>query len=162
MHDFFTGKYARFIVLGLIAFFSLLILIECFRFIFKPTYTIAATPQAPVVKKSESEPYVLNSSLFGAYVPDNLNENSVKKSMLNITVVGILYSNKDKDSQVLLRSANGQEKMYKIGDILPGGVKIERITAGGVLVERNGNLESLSLPKNDLIFEPVPKPLKEE
>ena len=51
---------------------------------------------------------------------------------------------------------------YKIGDKIPGGAIIKRIMAGGVLAERNGALESLSLPKNDLTFEPVAKPLQEE
>jgi general secretion pathway protein C len=100
--------------------------------------------------------------LFGIYVPSDLNEGAVKKSMLNVTLVGILLADKDSESQVIIRSASGEEKTYKIGDKIPGDASVERIMAWGVLVEHNGTLESLSLPKNDLVFEPVPKPLKEE
>lgn len=34
--------------------------------------------------------------------------------------------------------------------------------ATGILVDRRGTLESLSLPKNELIFEPAAKPLTED
>ncbi|MDI1351663.1 MAG: type II secretion system protein N, partial [bacterium] len=86
----------------------------------------------------------------------------VKKSRLNLTLVGILLGDKMEDSQVIIRSADGEEQTYRIEDKIPGGALIKRIMAGGVLVERNGALESLSLPKNDLTFDPVPKPLIEE
>lgn len=164
-HYLFSSQYAKWIVIGLISLFSLLIVVEYVTLI----YPVANTPTAsgtiitPGKKvKEDSSNYILTSSLFGVYVPADLNEGNVKKSMLNVTLVGILFGDVSKESQVIIRAAGGEENTYKIGDKIPGGAVIKRIMAHGILVERNGALESLSFPKNDLIFEPAAEPLKEE
>lgn len=101
----------------------------------------------------------LNTAFFGDYVPNNLNEADVKQSMLDLTVVGIMFSSNEKNSHVIIRTAGGGEQTFGLGDSLPGGAIIKRITPEGVLIRRNGALESLSLPKNALTFEPPAKPL---
>jgi general secretion pathway protein C len=103
----------------------------------------------------------LSMPFFGDYVPKNINESDVKRSMLNLTIVGILLAAQEEESKVMIRTANGRDQTFKVGDMLPGGVTIKRITADGVLVNRNGELESLTLPKNELIFEAPAKPLSE-
>lgn len=165
IHYLFSAKYAKWIIISLISLFSLLIIFEYATLFFPRAHTpvLADSNKNLLAKtKTDSSDYILNSSLFGVYVPNDLNEDNVKKSMLNVTLVGILLGDKTEESQVIIRSAGGEENTYKIGDKIPGGALIKRIMAGGVLVERNGTLESLSLPKNDLTFEPVAKPLQEE
>lgn len=98
----------------------------------------------------------LTTPFFGEYVPDDID---VKESRLNLKVVGILFSSEDAHSFVILHTQGGGDQSFHVGDSVPGGALIKRITADGVLIERNGVLESLSLPKNELIFEPQPKPL---
>ncbi|GGI81226.1 type II secretion system protein N [Legionella impletisoli] len=102
---------------------------------------------------------VSKATFFGEYVPEHLEGSNIKQSRLNLTVVGVVYAEDEARSQVIIRSANGQEQVYQVGDQLPGGGIIKRITPNGVLVSRQGSLESLSLPKNELIFAPVAKPL---
>ena len=165
IHYLFTAKYAKWIIICIISLFSLLIIFEYSTFFFplnQPPVEPSSESTLPNKAKEESFANILNSSLFGEYVPENLNEDNVKKSGLNVALVGILLGDKPEDSQVILRSVDGEEKTYKVTDKIPGEAVIKRIMAGGILVERNGTLESLSLPKNDLIFEPVAKPLKEE
>lgn len=105
---------------------------------------------------------LFNSALFGTYVPVNLSVAEIKQSMLDLEVVGILFSGNEKDSQVIIRAAGGEEKAYIIGDSLPGGAILKRISEKSVVVLHNGSLESLSLPKNELLFEGPAKPLIEE
>lgn len=105
---------------------------------------------------------ILQSALFGEYIPNNLNDQQVKQSSLNMEVIGVLFGKSPQESQVIIRSADGEENVYLVGDALPGGVKVKRITPEGVLFEHEGALESLSLPKNELIFHPQDKPLIEE
>lgn len=109
---------------------------------------------------------VLNKGLtwpfFGKYVPQNLNDADVRQSMLNFKVVGIMLASPEKDSEVILHSTSGREQTFRVGDKLPGGAMIKRITEDGVLVERKGELESLSFPKNELIFGVQAKPLKDK
>lgn len=113
-------------------------------------------PTQPI---QESFKAALTTPLFGDYVPQNLGEADVKQSVLDLTVVGIMFSNKEGASHVIIRTAGGREQTFSVGDSLPGGAIIKRITPDGVLIKRNGVLESLSLPKNDLNFEAPPKPL---
>lgn len=165
IHYLFSPRYAKWIIISLISLFSLLIIYEYSTLLF-PVTNIQSTsnPKTELSgnQKQDSFKDILNASLFGVYVPNDLNEDNVKQSMLNVTLVGIMFADKLEESQVIIRSASGEEKTYKIGDKIPGGAIVKRITASGVLVERNGALESLSLPRNDLIFEPIAKPMKEE
>ncbi len=104
----------------------------------------------------------LDMPFFGNYVPKNLNTTDVKQSLLNLKVVGIMLAKPEKDSQVILHTAGGRDQTFRVGDTLPGGVIIKQITPDGVFVERKGELESLSFPKNELIFEAPAKPLTED
>ncbi|AHE67439.1 type II secretion system protein N [Legionella oakridgensis] len=104
----------------------------------------------------------ITTPFFGEYVPASLNDATIKQSMLNLNVVGIIFAEREQDSKVIISTASGNEEAYQVGDSLPGGVVIKRITPQGVLVSRHGVIESLSLPKNELIFEPPAKPLMKE
>lgn len=165
LHHLLSAKYAQWVSFALIFFFSLLILMELFSLRMSPVQA-PTLPATSIDIPAENQPgtfdAILKASLFGIYVSNDLNENTVKKSMLNVTLVGILFADNIQDSQVIIRAANGEEKNYSVGDTIPGEAMIKRITASGILVERNGALERLSFPANELIFEPVPKPLKEE
>ena len=110
--------------------------------------------------KQDSIKKGLITAFFGDYVPNNLNDADIKQSMLDLNVVGIMFANTEGDSQVIIRVAGGDEQTFRIGDSLPGGAVIKRITEQGVLFMRNGALESLSLPKNALTFDPPAQPLE--
>lgn len=97
--------------------------------------------------------------IFGDYVPKTIDDAEVKQSMLDMKVVGIMFAKNSKNSHVIIQTSSGQEQTFRIGDSLPGGAVIKGITPDGMLVMRNGSLESLSLPKARLIFEPPPEPL---
>lgn len=164
LHYLFTAKYARWIIGSSLAFFSLLIIGEYGSLFWYPS--VREVPASPVDLTNKPKPdfskFAIQSSLFGVYKPNGTGDGGVRRSMLNMTVVGVLFAGEEKDSQVILSAQGGEEKTYKIGDTLPGNVKIKGITADGVLLEREGHLESLSLPKSELHFEPAPMPLKEE
>lgn len=103
------------------------------------------------------EDLMLNWPLFGEYVPKQFGDMHIKRSTLDLQVVGILYSTNAQDSEVILRSSSGSEKSYKIDEKLPGGAILKQVSSNEVLVMHHGELESLSLPKNKLIFEPPTK-----
>lgn len=110
----------------------------------------------------EAQSLLFNSALFGTYLPNNLSDADIKQSMLDVEVVGIMYSSKENESQVILKAGGGEEQYYLVGDKLPGGAVIKRITEKTVVVLHNGALEKLSLPKNELIFIAPAKPLIKE
>ncbi len=101
----------------------------------------------------------LKRPLFGSYVPTHLDEAGVKESLLQLTVVGILFDTSQTTSQVIIRTSSGTEQSFEVGDVLPGGVIIKRITHEGVLIEHDGEMERLNLPTDILKFEAPAKPL---
>lgn len=117
---------------------------------------------APPTVIASSKHSGITTALFGDYVPSQLDAAGVKKSQLHLTVEGILFSDHEGASQVMIRTGPKRVQTLREGDMLPGNVVIKRITKDGVLVGRKGSLESLSLPKNELQFEPPANPLIEE
>lgn len=101
----------------------------------------------------------LKQPFFGAFIPKSIDDAGVKESLLNVKVVGVLFAVPETDSEVILKLDERKEQTFRIGDVIAGQAVIKRITTQGVLVERKGQLESLTLPKNELIFEPRAKPL---
>lgn len=162
VHYFVSSKHAQKIASACVLLFFILILGELTS-LFTPL--ARKSPIVPVVDKtikpaeSNSVNALLHSSLFGAYLSHDLNDDQVEKSMLHVTVVGILVGNPDTESQVIIREANGEETTFKVDDKISDGVLIKRITSDGVFVEHDGVIESLSLPSDKLHFEPIAKPL---
>ena len=96
--------------------------------------------------------------LFGDYVPQHIGED-IKQSMLHLKVVGILFAHKEQMSHVLIQTADGHQRLFRVGDTLPGGAVLKRITSDAVLIRSHGELERLSFSKQSLPFEPPAKPL---
>ena len=72
-----------------------------------------ATRNRQQIASQDSFKTILKASLFGIYVANDLNENSVKKSQLNVTLVGILFADRMDDSQVIIRASDGGKKPIK-------------------------------------------------
>lgn len=159
-----SSKHAKWLITGLIVLFIILTISEysTLMWSFSEPEPTSSEEQIVAQSKNDSSESLLNSSLFGVYVSNDLNGDNVKKSMLDITLVGILLGNPVSDSQVIIRTSNGEEGNYKIYDKIPGGVVIKRIMPGGIIVEHNGSLESISLQKEELKFEPIAKPLRND
>jgi len=104
----------------------------------------------------------ISASIFGEYVPKNIQAAGVKASDLNVVIVGIMYAEDASDSQVLIRLSDGYDHIFHVGDALPDGGIIKRIAEDGVLVLRKGVMERLSLPRDELTFELPAKALDEE
>jgi general secretion pathway protein C len=124
----------------------------------------AVQPSHHLAKKnpSLSMQKTLNTPIFGEYIPKALVDLDVKPSGLDLTLEGIVFSNDSKHSMVIISAPGNKTQTFSIGDTVPGGAKIKQITPDGVVLKRDGQLESLSLPKNELNFEEAPEPLQTE
>lgn len=77
---------------------------------------------------------------------------------LQLRVTGIVKSNDENgnESSKAYISIEGQpSKIYQIGDSMPYGVKVYAIDTDSVILENDGRLEKLPLPRDPLIFKPV-------
>jgi type II secretory pathway component PulC len=97
--------------------------------------------------------------LFGQAPITPVNEQDVPLSSLNLTLNGIFYQKDHKKSQAIITDANGNSKLYKVGDIVPGGVTLYDILPNSVIVESNGQLEKITLSGRELQFAPPPQGL---
>ena len=128
----------------------------------KAAPVVSVKPHTMAQKASGKDFTLFSTALFGEYMPVNLNDATVRQSTLDAEVAGILYAKSATLSQVILRFSDGVEQPFRVGDTLPGGAVVKRITPDGILVWHDGALESLTLPKNNLTFEPPPRPMAEE
>lgn len=77
---------------------------------------------------------------------------------LKLRVTGIVLSEEQKEpnhttsSKAMISMAGHPSKIYKTGDMLPLGVKVYAITASSVILENDGRLEKLPLPRQTLQF----------
>jgi len=95
----------------------------------------------------------LDVEIFGKYVPKQLGDANIRPSILNVKLIGVMFSPDKKNSQVILRLANGIERVFKIGDTIPGCAKILHISEDGIVVNRDGVMERVNLPTDKLNFD---------
>jgi general secretion pathway protein C len=163
IHNWLTPNQQKAAILAMIVLFSTGILLQLSSLFFFSLPKITKNMDVKIESHSDNSiESLLKVSLFGVYESTDLNSDDVTKSPLNVTVVGILLGNSMRDSQVIIRSEDGVEKNYSVGDALLGGATIKKIAPAGIVVLRHGRLERLSLPKNDLLFDDKPQPLIEE
>lgn len=120
----------------------------------------APAVQPPPASKVPKENPAIKIKLFGDYVPNEVGAAGVKRSPLNVSVIGIMFAKDEKASHVVLELPTHETKVFRVGDTIPGGAVIKRITPEGILVLRDGAVESLSLPKNEVFFAPPSQPLE--
>ena len=70
------------------------------------------------------------------------------ETKLNLSLKGVLAATPmERASAIIAKGKAGKEDIYSIGDKMPGGVEIKEIHAEYVVLERNGQLETLKLQK---------------
>ena len=97
---------------------------------------------------------ITNESLFGtakvAKEVENLVVENIPDSSLNVTIKGILALADEAASVAILSVGGADEKVFRLGDQLASGYTIAKITATGLMVDNNGGLEMIRLPRAQL------------
>jgi general secretion pathway protein C len=92
--------------------------------------------------------------LFGnaakAPVQDLPPPSALPETKLNLVLRGVLAVNDKERAQAIIAQPNGDERSYGLGDALPGGAVLKEIKDTSVILLRNHQYETLSLPKLDL------------
>lgn len=69
------------------------------------------------------------------------------ETKLNLKLVGIFFAEDNTRALALIAEPNGEEHSYRVGDLLPGGARLEQVFRDYIVLQRNGRQEKLSLPK---------------
>lgn len=72
----------------------------------------------------------------------------VRATRLPLTLRGVIASERQDTARAIIAAPNAGELPYAIGATLPGNAKLEEIHADKIILSRNGQLETLLLPKD--------------
>ncbi len=109
-----------------------------------PTPPSTATATRP----ADHAARIVNAHLFGVVQsrPQIVQPASVPETRLNLTLRGVLAA-PGEQAIALIASGSGPESVYQVGDRLPGGAVLKEVLPDRVVLERNGQLETLKLPR---------------
>lgn len=112
------------------------------------TGTAAAAPEP----RSLSRGSLAGWHLFGSVltpVDHRRPVDDLPDSSLDLTVAGILAGDGSDAGFALIADASGQQQVYRAGDTLPGGARVQQIHPDRVVVRHDGRDENLRLPWED-------------
>jgi len=112
--------------------------------------TRMTTPKiAPKKNNQQAFRQLTSSNLFGiAGLTRTTKTAKAPETRLNLVLKGVFAAiPMASASAIIARGKNGKEDIYGIGDKLPGGVTIKEIHPVHVILERQGQLETLHMPK---------------
>ena len=72
---------------------------------------------------------------------------NAQQTSLPLVLVGIIAAEDPQDGLAILGENAAGAKVYAVGDNVPGGAKLHQVFSDKVIIDRNGVLESLLLPR---------------
>ncbi len=67
---------------------------------------------------------------------------------LNLTLKGVLATGDDESLAIIGLAGGREQRLFKIGEALPGGVVLHHVYPDRVILRRSGRLETLPFPQN--------------
>ena len=77
-------------------------------------------------------------------------EEEIPETKLNLVLRGVMAVEDEGRAQAIIAKPGGDEQHYGVGDSLPGGAVLKEIKPASVILLRNGQFETLSLPKEQV------------
>jgi general secretion pathway protein C len=81
---------------------------------------------------------------------------NAQQTSLPLVLVGIIAAADPQNGLAILGENPAAAKVYAVGDNVPGGAKLHSVYEDKVIIDRNGTLESLTLPRNVQAGAPPP------
>jgi general secretion pathway protein C len=107
------------------------------------------TQAMPQAENQQAFRQLTNAHLFGIMgTTKSAATTRVPETRLNLVLKGILADEPMKNASVIIsRSKGGKEEVYGLGDKMPGGIIIKEIHSEHIILQRQGQLETLRLIK---------------
>lgn len=146
----------------LAAIISLLLIVACAYLFVEVTWMLLPQDEASLAPLQQSKKSAVNkqsqqnnfrqlttANIFG--VSEKVvsqKQAKAPETKLNLTLKGVLAAKPmARASAIIAQGKSGKEDIYSVGDRVPGGVLIKEIHPDHVVLERNGQLETLKLQK---------------
>lgn len=146
----------------LAAIISLLLVVACayllveltWMFLYPDEESVASVPQikqSVVNRQAQQNNFkkLTSANIFGiSEKAASPKQTKAPETKLNLTLKGVLAAKPMAlASAIIAQGKSGKEDIYSVGDRMPGGVLIKEIHPEYVVLERNGQLETLKLQK---------------
>ncbi len=90
---------------------------------------------------------ITNAHLFGAAPALRQDGANAPQTSMPLVLTGIISGNDPQNGLAILGQNAQTAKVYAVGDNVPGGAKLHSVYNDRVVIDRDGQLESLSLPR---------------
>jgi general secretion pathway protein C len=121
----------------------------------------AALPPVQAVQRTQAGPAGSNVSienivaarLFGELATDAPavveQQEDAPDTQLSLELRGTITATEEGQALAIIAERGGEERVYFIGDAVPGGASLHAVYLDRVLLRRGGRLEALRLPRSD-------------
>ncbi|MDE2264009.1 MAG: type II secretion system protein GspC, partial [Gammaproteobacteria bacterium] len=75
------------------------------------------------------------------------NAANAPQTSMPLVLTGVIAANDPRDGLAILGPSVAATKVYAVGDNIPGGARLHSVLSDHVLLERDGRLEALALPR---------------
>lgn len=90
---------------------------------------------------------IANAHLFGAAPAQNQDGANAPMTSMPLVLTGIIAGNDPQNGLAIVGQSAQSAKVYAVGDTIAGGPKLHSVYSDRVVIDRDGQLESLALPR---------------
>jgi general secretion pathway protein C len=90
---------------------------------------------------------ITNTHLFGSAPVAAGNGANAPQTSMPLVLTGVIAANDPRDGLAILGPSTASTKVYAVGDNIPGGARLHSVLSDHVLLDRDGRLEALALPR---------------
>jgi len=90
---------------------------------------------------------ITGAHLFGAAPQARQDGANAPQTTIPLVLTGTIAGNDPQNGLAILGQTAQTAKVYAVGDSVPGGAKLHSVYSDRVVIDRNGQLESLALPR---------------
>jgi general secretion pathway protein C len=116
----------------------------------------AAAAAAAVQPRFTDVAAITNAHLFGAAPVQQQNDANAPQTNMPLVLTGIIAGNDPQNGLAILGPNAQTAKVHAVGDTVPGGARLHAVYSDRVIIDRNGQLESLALPRQASAAAPAP------
>jgi general secretion pathway protein C len=116
----------------------------------------AAAPPAALRSRFTDVAAVTNAHLFGVAPVAAPSDANAPQTSMPLVLTGIIAANDPQNGLAILGQTAQTAKVHAVGDTVPGGARLHSVYIDRVIIDRNGQLESLVLPRQSSSAAPAP------
>jgi len=120
----------------------------------------SSAPSAPPPRAHVNVAAIANAHLFGSaqVAAAATDAENAPRTSIPLVLTGIIATNDPRYGFAILGENAGATKVVPVGDMVPGGAKLHSVYREKVVLDRNGALESLELPRDSAPGGPMAPP----